>query len=333
MAHELHIINGDAQMAYVDAEGLPWHGLGTPLKGNETLEEWVIAAGLDWEAHRQPIFCYNADGELQQLSRSVLIHSKTHADLGYVTDAFKIVQPREIMEAFREIAGDAGYTLKTAGNLRFGKRIWALADCGDEFALDSKGRDVVKRNILLATSFDGSMSTVVQPTTVRVVCQNTLGFAAGSNGENAAVRIGHTSEFDPAIIRSQLLGASDAIDSGWETFKERALALSKRKVTQREAVDFFVKMFGNPDEEGNVDIENRNTQRTLGQVLDVYNDGKGQETLSAQGTAWGLVNAVTRFIDHERQMRSDDSRVHSALFGNGGEIKTRAFDQALALAA
>lgn len=333
MVDAVHILNGKGQMAYIEAEGLPWHGLGQPLRGDESLEEWTIAAGLDWEAMRQPIFTINQDGQLQQLRRDVLVHSKTQADLGFVTEHYKVVQPRDIMEAFKEIAGAAGYSLKTAGNLHYGKRIWALADCGDEFSLDGKGRDTVRRNILLSTSYDNSMATIVEPTTVRVVCQNTLAMAAGYNGENAKVRIGHTSEFDPVAIRADLLASGDDIDKSWEDFKVRALALSKRKVTMKEATEYFIKLFGNPDEDGNVDVENRATQRILGQVVSLYQDGQGQEVSTAQGTAWGLVNTVTRWADHERVSQTDDGRLMSAFFGNGADKKREAMEQAMALAA
>jgi phage/plasmid-like protein (TIGR03299 family) len=217
--------------------------------------------------------------------------------------------------------------------LRDGKRIWALADCGDEFDVGNKGRDIVKRNILLSTSYDGSMATIVEPTTVRVVCQNTLGFAVGANGENAKVRISHHSEFDPSAIRADLLAAERDMASGWEEFKNRAKTLANRKVSMDEAVAFFVTMFGKPDEDGNVDIENKYTQRTLGNVIELYQNGQGQETLSAQGTAWGLVNTVTRWTDHERNSRTDAGRLNSAFFGDGADTKAQAVEVAMALAA
>ena len=45
--------------------------------------------------------------------------------------------------------------------------------------------------------------------------------------------------------------------------------------------------------------------------------GKGAELASSQGTAWGLLNAVTQYVDHERRARSQDSRMDSAWFGQG----------------
>ena len=333
MAHELHFVNGRAQMAYISEEGLPWHGLGNPLKGDESLDEWVIAAGLDWEAQRAPLFTYNTDGEMIQLDRDVLMHSKTNQNLGFVTDVYKVVQPIDIMRAFEEIAGSAGYKLKTAGNLRDGKRIWALADCGDEFSVDGKGHDRIRRNILLSTSYDGSMATIVEPTTVRVVCQNTLAMAAGYSGENAKVRISHHAEFDPQEIRHELLAAEAETDASWQRFKESAMTLADRKVTHQEATEYFLKLFGNADANGKIDVERQGIQRNMNQIIEIYQNGQGQETLSAQGTAWGLVNAVTRWADHERNSRTQESRLNSAFFGNGAEFKEAAMKEALELAA
>jgi len=61
--------------------------------------------------------------------------------------------------------------------------------------------------------------------------------------------------------------------------------------------------------------------------------GRGAELAAAKGTAWGLLNVVTEFVDHERRARSQEYRLGSAWFGQGATIKQRALDQALALAA
>jgi len=41
------------------------------------------------------------------------------------------------------------------------------------------------------------------------------------------------------------------------------------------------------------------------------------------GTRWGLLNAVTQYIDHERG-HNVDSRMNNAWFGNGNRMKTEA---------
>jgi hypothetical protein len=46
MAHELEIVNGEAQMAY--AGDLPWHGLGTKVSNDLTPQQMMKKAGVDW---------------------------------------------------------------------------------------------------------------------------------------------------------------------------------------------------------------------------------------------------------------------------------------------
>ena len=60
--------------------------------------------------------------------------------------------------------------------------------------------------------------------------------------------------------------------------------------------------------------------------------GRGAELAAAKGTAWGLLCAVTEFVDHERRARSQEYRLDSAWFGQGANLKQRALEQALQLA-
>lgn len=49
--------------------------------------------------------------------------------------------------------------------------------------------------------------------------------------------------------------------------------------------------------------------------------GKGSGLESANGTAWGILNSVTEYVDHERRTRSNEYRLGSAWFGQGVVIK------------
>ena len=61
--------------------------------------------------------------------------------------------------------------------------------------------------------------------------------------------------------------------------------------------------------------------------------GRGAQMASSRGTAWGLLNSVTEYVDHYRRARSDDHRRDAAWFGQGAQIKQRAWDEVMKLVA
>ncbi|WP_425221229.1 DUF932 domain-containing protein [Pseudomonas sp.] len=322
MAH--HIEN----MAFVGAT--PWHGLGSHLSQNQPLEVWQREAGMDWRIEESPVrFVAGASSHLGSIhsypEQKVLYRSDTKAPLSVVSNRYKVVQPNEVLEFYRDLTEYAGYELETAGVLKGGKKFWALARTGQSSVL--KGRDEVNGYLLLATSCDGTLATMATPTTVRVVCNNTLAIAV--NGASQAIRVPHSTEFNPQRVKQQL-GISV---SQWSEFMYRMKTLSERKVKPKEALQYFLQVICSTD----TDLEDRKKlpqHRALQKVQDLYQgQGRGARLVSAQDTAWGLLNAVTEFVDHEKRARSTDHRLDSAWFGQGAVLKQKALDHAIQLIA
>ncbi|MCC5888652.1 MAG: DUF932 domain-containing protein, partial [Gammaproteobacteria bacterium] len=109
--------------------------------------------------------------------------------------------------------------------------------------------------------------------------------------------------------------------------------LAARKVSATEAQAFFRDVICKTDEPVGERCKLPN-HRALQRVHQLYGGaGRGSELATAKGTAWGLLNAVTEFVDHERRSRSSDYRLDSAWFGQGAQLKSEALEAALALAA
>ena len=313
-------------MAYVGQT--PWHGLGNALAPRQSLDVWAKQAGMDWDILDTPVRFVTSKtnkqfGEILSFDdNKVLYRSDTQAPLSVVSSRYHVVQPREILEFYRDLTKVSGFELETAGVLKGGKKFWALAKTGQDFTL--KGNDLTNGYLLLATACDGTLATTAQFTSIRVVCNNTLAVALGDN--KGCVKVPHNTKFDPQAVKRQL-GISV---SSWDEFMYRMKTLSERKVKPREAQNYFLKVFTDQSKPG-VGLSN---ERAMSKSLELFEGrGRGADLASAKGTAFGLLNAVTEFVDHERKARSVDNRLDSAWFGQGAAIKQTALEKALLMAA
>lgn len=326
MAHMIDMSTGKPAIAYSGAT--PWHGLGIELpEDQQDLGVWRVSAGLDWEAHSAPVqyVAGDGDGELLQVpERRVLYRSDTKTPLGVVSDSYRAVQPREVIDFYRDLVESHGFKLHTAGSLREGRRIWALAKTGivERF----KGQDEVGAYLLLCTSFDGTMATTARFTSVRVVCQNTLHLATKEHSD--AVSVPHNAKFDGDAVKIKL-GIGDAF-AEWSKSVEQ---LCERQVSPQETIEYLLRVYHGITAE-QVDDSNRSkVEKTIARLGGHLLSAPGSDMRSARGTAWGLVNAVTYDIDHSAKAKAADTRLNNAWFGNGARTKAQAFAEALKLAA
>lgn len=357
MAHQIET------MAYVGAT--PWHGLGNQLTQQQSLEVWAQQAGMDWriESSNVSYMAQNDRGQsiiMPYEEQRVLYRSDTHAPLSVVSQRYQEVQPSEILEFYRDLTEQSGFELETAGVLKGGKKLWALARTGQTTAL--KGKDVSNGYVLLATACDGTLATTAQFTSIRVVCNNTLAIALRNGSLSAGVvKVPHSTKFDADSVKQQL-GISVR---HWEEHMYEMKQLTQRKVSQSEAAAYFDAVFNNTtinpllqqtqaQQEDNIiqyyrDVASKTKSaqqatkakaeptipngKAMTKTMQMFNgQGRGASLSSAKDTAYGLLCAMTEFVDHERRAMSTDHRLDSAWFGNGAALKQRSLEQALALA-
>ena len=311
-------------MAYVGE--MPWHELGNPLERGQSLDVWAEQSGLNWEIKKSPVlFDTSNDNHLNDTGnfedKSVLYRSDTGAPLSVVSQRYNVVQPREILEFYRDLTEVSGFELETAGVLKGGKKIWALARTGQSTSL--KGNDVTKGYVLLATACDGSMATTAQFTSVRVVCNNTLAVSLFQEKGNA-VKVPHSTQFDAKAVKKDL-GISI---SAWDDFMYQMKVLSERPVSLKEARYFYHSVFSSKN------VGGKTNERSMAKAISLFEgNGRGSQLASSKNTAFGLLNSVTEFIDDEKRAQSSGHRMDSAWFGHGANTKSKALDQALLLVA
>ncbi len=300
----------------------PWHGLGNPLTEKQAIEVWLREAGMDWQIESSPVHYLTANSAMVYPDAKVLYRSDTGDALSVVSNRYQEVQPREVLEFYRDLVDLGGFELETAGVLKGGKKLWALARTGEETLL--KGNDLVQGYLLLATACDGTLATTAQFTSVRVVCNNTLQLATADN--NGAIKVPHSTKFDADKVKQQLgIGVNH-----WQRFIGDIRKLADRPVHPFEARRFFVEVLGDPE----LPFHRQPNLKVLNHVFGLYaGEGMGSRLPAANDTAWGMLNAVTQYVDHSRRARSADNRLDSAWFGIGAAIKEKALNEALLLSA
>ena len=181
------------------------------------------------------------------------------------------------------------------------------------------------------------------------MCNNTLAIALRGQSSNAGVvKVPHSTKFDADKVKDQL-GISVKT---WYNHMYEMKQLTQRKVTQKEAAAYFDAVFNNNslsamEQEDNIIQYYRNVAsqanpqpnktepngRAMTKVMNMFNgQGRGADLSSAKDTAYGLLCAITEFVDHERRAMSTDHRLDSAWFGAGAALKQRGLEQALHLA-
>jgi phage/plasmid-like protein (TIGR03299 family) len=316
MAHliENNTQTGKSEIAYVGQK--PWHGLGQQLTENAPIEVWRKEAGLDWEAQVTPVMFWpqGLAAPLEMKNKQVIFRNDTHQSLGVVSDRYKIHQPADVLDFFNTLVKSAGFTLEVAGAIKGGKRIWALANVNKESAVLHD--DAVKGYLLLSTSFDGSAATIGQFTSIRVVCNNTLS-AADTEDAPSRVILTHGTNFDASLMRDRL----GIIVGGFDGMMDKYRSLARIDVSTGYAKGFVSELFPaifDPQ------TEKYKESRGYKRVLELFDGaGIGASEQGVYGTRWGLLNAVTQYIDHERG-HNVDTRMNNAWFGNGNRLKSEA---------
>ena len=312
-------------MAYAGEK--PWHGLGNKLTTLQPIDAWKRQAGMDWTIEESEVRFITGSQTVGAIhsfpEQKVLYRSDTKRPLAVVSKRFQVVQPEEVLEFYRDLTEEAGFELETAGVLREGRKFWALARTGQSATL--KGKDQVNGYLLLATACDGSLATTAQFTSVRVVCNNTLQIALGDN--RGAVKVPHRSEFDAEAVKRKL-GITVA---PWARFVTQMKDLVACPVDPDSVEGLLRRVLVYPGQAGKAPVVNEQAVRSVRALYD--GGGRGALLASSRGTAWGLLNSVTEYVDHHRRARSDDHRREAAWFGQGAQCKQRAWDELIQLTA
>lgn len=310
MSHEIEITQNGPAIAY--AGEVPWHGLGTRVPKDLTPQQMLRAAQLDWEVEKVPGY-FKKDGSEVLMPRSVLLRSSDGAILDTVPNEWNPLQNEEAFQFFQDFVMAGDMEMHTAGSLKGGRIVWALAKINESFQVTTS-RDVVESHLLFTNPHQFGKAIDVRFTPIRVVCHNTLSMALSQSQQ--VVKTSHRVVFDPERVKLTLGVAHHLLDQ----YKLAAQFIATRRWTSDTLSQYFDFVFPSSSEEKSKKYE---------LAHEVMDRQPGAE-MSA-GTWWQAFNAVTYITDHLHG-RKQDTRLESAWFGTNRALKSLALNKAVEMA-
>jgi phage/plasmid-like protein (TIGR03299 family) len=317
MAHEVENI------MYVGQA--PWHGLGTRFVTAPSLDEAIVAAGLDWKVTTEPVF----SGSQERLPALATRRSSDGSILGVVGPKYSPLQNSEAFDFFKPFIESGEAVIETAGSLRMGKRVFVLAKLKLD-PMDIVKGDSVEKYVLLSNSHDGTLAVRVGFTGVRVVCANTMAMAHGDSASRL-IRVRHTKNVAENLegIRAVMNLANQQFEATAEQYR----VLASKEINQAD-LEKYVKLVFNSNKkilEAEGDTANLNNKRLINSIQPLFEKGLGNDMPGVRGTLWAAYNAVS---EHLQYNRGDDAQVRldSLWFGQGAQLNKRALEVAVMMA-
>lgn len=321
MAHMIDQAHKGEQAAYFGREPA-WHRLGTVVPEGADTATALRLARADYDVREAPVYAMTPEGAVESPTHKMTY--RAHPDtglpqqLGIVGNTFHVRQPRETFAWLDQLL-DADVTVETAGVLRDGRSIFVTCRLPDGVTLDPGGLDDrVEPYIFLRDAYDGQSSFTGGTTLVRIVCANTEAFALRTAKRTFTIQ--HRSGFE-----GQLAQARETLGLAFRYQQELVPVLEgmARAEVQESAWDRALRELLVPDPEPTkgdtpskaaVTIAERNRE----QLTTLWKRDP------ARGTVWGIYNAYTEWLDHERPQRLEDGRDTAVIEETYASDKARA---------
>ena len=305
-------------MAY--AGSVPWHGLGVPVSNDLTPIQMMDKAGLNWPVREVESFI-EFDGKRMATGQKSLVRETDGKILTNVGENWNPCQNETAFEFFTDFVMSGDMEMHTAGSLKGGQMVWALAKVKESFELF--GGDQVDSYLLFSNPHQYGKSIDVRFTPIRVVCNNTLTLSLDSKKDNS-VKVGHRADFNPESVKESLGIAKSKLN----TYKEMAEFLGKKRFTTDSLIEYYNSVFPRTSDKRVQDkaLSVETLSRNAKQAYDALQQQPGAKY--AEGSWWQAFNSVTYITDHV-QGRSADNRLYSSWYGSNQVRKRNALETAI----
>jgi phage/plasmid-like protein (TIGR03299 family) len=308
-------------MAYTGE--VPWHGLGVPVSNDLTPVQMMEKAGLNWTVDQIDSYVTVGDKQIPTGMKS-LVRSSDNKVLTNIGQVWNPVQNEDAFNFFSEYVMKGDMEMHTAGSLKGGQLVWALAKVKESF--DLFGGDTVESYLLFSNPHKYGFSIDVRFTPIRVVCNNTLSLSLEAKAERS-VKVGHRTEFNAGEVKKALGIASAKLHE----YKDMAQFLGSKRYNIDNLVEYYNTVFPRTADKRvqNQELSVETLSKNAKAAFDAIEQQPGAKF--AEGSWWQAFNSVTYVTDH-LQGRNADNRLYSSWFGGNQVRKRDALKTALAFA-
>ena len=302
-----------------------WHGLGNVVDTTMSTSDALDMAGLNWYVDKSPIEAFTGDGyKADGGDHRALVRRDTRQVLGVASKDYKVMQNHEAF-SIADALGDV--TVESAGSIRNGANVYLLLHDSD-FAVDNDN-DAIDKYLAMFWGHDGSLAFTAVPTSIRIVCKNTLDMAVGqAAGTKNKVTIKHSGDLDAKIAHAKQAMYKYKKASG--KFEETVNTLAQSKVyNDKELARFFLETWSMLNKTA-VNEENKHLATI---TINKWKDNFDQEANHLTPSWWLAANAVTKDIQHavpaRGRRRTPQSKAYSNLIGKNALESRKVMNKAL----
>lgn len=300
--------------------GCPW-GIGTEVSNDMTPMQMMEKAGVDWTVEKVPTYAAKEGVDLIPTGMEALVRSSDNAVLTQVGGNWEPCQNLEAFTFFNEYCAAGDMEMNSAGSLKGGKFVYALAKIKESF--DVLKGDQVDSYLLFSNPHEYGKSIDIRFTPIRVTCMNTLSLALKGSANNG-IKVNHRRAFDPQMVKQHLGLAHEKFDQ----YKEMAQFLSSKQFTSETLIQYYNSLFPSQSPADEV-REYKDLAPNAKKAFELLETQPGAEF--GRGSWWQAFNSVTYLTDHQLG-RSADGRMTSAWYGANGVKKKRAAELAVEMA-
>lgn len=377
-----NIANSVNGSAFISLREMPWHRQGVVVEEEMSGREFIKAGGVDYPVATFPLsgpvkvgasfgpigWNEKADAPIIGLKggeeevRAHPLRGVYRADTGdvfpgAVGPGFELYQQHEIIDFFEELVQGRKIRYEVAGALGAGELVWVLAHIPD-LSMAIRGDDF--RNYLLITNGHcGNSALQVWPTSVRVVCSNTMAMSRAerrNDGRWGSVRSGytirHTRNMRMAV--SQVAKAYHEVLDDFQTQKEMYEFLAGVQVSEATKEAFFnwVAAGNKVSEVETLRLRQQAADDTLTagdksrvtrfdstvDTLERLYESETNQQAGTRNTMFSLLQTAVEYYDHERPVRCtgdecNAKRFETNMFSSAGlKLKNDAVAKILDLA-